>query len=154
MTQIQSDRADPSNVQQSCLPDCPTNTVALQTGTITSRSGFSGTVKCPLSAYAIPKPAILLPTLFATPPSKAHSLPTNKKGPSLSRRPLLSSPLNRDDVSQAIYSALDWRLTAAYLPRRSTSSSKSSRSPSFRAAIPARSTALMCTKASGWPSSR
>src|SRR3546814_1665251 len=49
---------------------------------------------------------------------------------------------------------MDWRFTAAYLPRRSTSSSNSSRSPSLSVDRPARSTAEICTKASGWPSSR
>jgi len=46
------------------------------------------------------------------------------------------------------------RLTAAYLPRRSTSISNCRRSPSFSEPMPARSTAEMCTNASGCPSSR
>ena len=41
-----------------------------------------------------------------------------------------------------------------YLPRRSTSSSNSRRSPSLSVGIPARSTAEICTNASGCPSSR
>lgn len=78
---------------------------------------------------------------------------TQKKGRPFGRPFFISLPADRDDPSLA-QSAFDWRFTAAYLPRRSTSSSKSRRSPSLRAAMPARSTALMWTNASGWPSSR
>src|SRR3546814_7009833 len=47
----------------------------------------------------------------------------------------------------------DCRLTAEVFPRRSVSSSKLTRWSLSRVRIPARSTAVMCTKASGEPSS-
>ena len=80
----------------------------------------------------------------------AHTLrPRNAKSPApADRRAGPFTLANRDD-----YEAGD-RFTAAYLPRRSTSSSNCSLSPSFSVPMPARSTAEMWTNASGWPSSR
>ena len=70
------------------------------------------------------------------------------------KKPAGLRPAGSSAPSERCYSLTGARFTAAYLPRRSTSISNSSRSPSLRVGMPARSTAEMCTNASGCPSSR